>query len=94
MKSVDELEIVYSVIGALFTALAGSASWIMRKNSQRIDHLEARVRKTEKDLVTDTQVRQLVEDVCRPIKESNEEIKKDVKEILHVIINHNFPGGK
>lgn len=87
----DDHTIINTTLGGLGAALSGLLFWIMRVNSKRIDSLEERVRKTENECVGEDKVRALIEDVCNPIKESNEEIRKDVKEILHVIINNNYP---
>ena len=83
-----ELEdIVLKALGAVLLAAGTLIGTIMRGQAKKIESLDERVREVEQNHVNEKKVRIMIEDVVHPLKESNDEIKRDVKEILHVIIN-------
>ena len=74
------------IISALTTALGALVMFIQKRMSGKINELDSRMRELETEAVNEDKVRQLIIDAVDPIKEGQDVIKGDVKQILRVLL--------
>lgn len=73
----------------LYALSALFGTWFMFDRKRQLDDhndIEMRLRVVEQSSVGEQRVRRMIEDVVSPIKESQTEIKTDLKELLRLMI--------
>jgi hypothetical protein len=73
----------------LYSLSAICGTWYMydrKKQGQSHEDLEVRVRAVENNAVGESRVRQMIEDVVRPVKDNQLEMRGDIKELLRIAL--------
>jgi hypothetical protein len=80
----EESDILSKLVGTLLAFLSGFLLWDKKRLNDRHVQLEARVRTLEQESMKEGKVRQIIADVVGPIKDTQVEIKADLKELLRI----------
>lgn len=85
-KVSDEKDVIQVILYALSAFFGGWFLWdrkVLRDDHQK---LERRVRDVEQSSVGEQRVRRMIEDVFLPLKETQSEMKGDIKQLLRLAL--------